>query len=137
MRFTLVMLTVLILTGCGRKANIEFAFSEYYSRFANQFNVNPDYVSIEFKETLDAYGPSVVGVCSWNNGPQIYIDKEFWDYATDAAKEALIYHELGHCAMGWDHNDALLSDGCHASVMNSWMDSDYCYLKHRPENLHN
>jgi hypothetical protein len=43
-----------------------------------------------------------------------------WQYMTEQAREALIFHELGHCVMQRrGHTDSLLPNGDYASLMNS------------------
>ena len=42
-----------------------------------------------------------------------------WAYATPQAREALIFHELGHCLLNRNHRDDQLPNGDYASLMNS------------------
>lgn len=127
-----LFICLLSLTACGRPKNTPAEFKEYYDRFKKVFKVDPSNVEIVFKDSLDNIGGSVVGACYGND--YIEIDKEFWDESSDEGREKLVFHELGHCALGFDHNDAIRPDGCHESMMHSYLDSDSCYRKHNPNN---
>lgn len=49
-----------------------------------------------------------------------------WKNATEQTKEALVFHELGHCWLGrLTHKDDLLPNGSPASMMSSRNDSPY------------
>lgn len=62
---------------------------------------------------------------------EIHINPENWKWLTPIQKEILIIHELGHseCFI-LKHDDRLLTDGCYASIMSTYMDSDDCLKKH-------
>jgi hypothetical protein len=47
-------------------------------------------------------GKTVLGTCT---GGVVRIDRDYWVRftTTDADREALMYHELGHCALGRGH----------------------------------
>lgn len=47
--------------------------------------------------------PSVIGYClfPW----LVAFKKSYWDTASAADRMTLVYHELGHCALGLDHYD--------------------------------
>jgi hypothetical protein len=47
-----------------------------------------------------------VGWCAidYKKTPTIYIKKDYWDVADNTRKEALMFHELGHCVLGRRHN---------------------------------
>ena len=46
---------------------------------------------------------NVIGYCQfpW----QVSFKKDYWDTASAADRMTLVYHELGHCALGLDHYD--------------------------------
>lgn len=64
------------------------------------------------------------GVCfSYPDGTtEVIIREAWWNSASQALKESLLYHELGHCVLGRDHDNETFSvDGTthKASMMNS------------------
>lgn len=128
---------VLSLIGCGRKikGSVDGEFNVYIADFIKDFGTDPTWVSMEFKDNLTQYGQYVVGVCTWDNGPKIYISKSFWEYSSNYVRKALIYHEIGHCVLGKGHDDEQFTNGCYKSIMSSWVDSDTCYEQHMEEKI--
>lgn len=57
----------------------------------------------------------------------IALRKDFWDISTNLEKMALVYHELGHCALGLGHTD----NG--PAIMNSSLLSHSYLSKHWDE----
>ena len=57
-------------------------------------------------EFADLTSPTV-GLCTVRSGksPFIQIDRTFWESASDAAKENLMFHELGHCILIRGHKE--------------------------------
>jgi hypothetical protein len=50
---------------------------------------------------------------------EIFIDPEFWRYASYFDKISVIFHELGHCDLNRDHNNSLDEFGYPISIMNA------------------
>ena len=50
-------------------------------------------------------------------GLEINIDPEFWAIASDVEKEEVVFHELGHCILGRDHEETVLEEGIPKSIM--------------------
>lgn len=53
-----------------------------------------------------------IGVCYRRIGmpnDQILLLDSFWNRATDIQKKALVFHELGHCALDRDHNPLIFT----------------------------
>ena len=63
--------------------------------------------------------PSVVGFCDFVFG-EVYIKRSYWDESTEQSKRGLIFHELGHCALGFGHRKGL-------AIMNPTMLDSYIY----------
>ena len=67
-----------------------------------------DLDNMEIKEPGDKHA---IGLCvpSFLNPvrsrPAIYIDKDYWDNASEMARESTVFHELGHCVLNLEHND--------------------------------
>lgn len=90
-------------------------------RFNNLMRHHPDYIegavrTIEvvdsLKELDEKVGVNTVGLCvtkKWDKGPvvrgsgHIYLKKDYWDHAMAVDKEAVLFHELGHCINGFGH----------------------------------
>jgi len=100
-------------------------------------------IHIEFN---DLYGDKV-GRCSYFNvygktaRLTITIDRKFWERADKTYKEIVMFHELGHCALGRKHNDETTPIGPFIdignSIMNSYVDMvpGGFYLDNRDEYL--
>lgn len=59
------------------------------------------------------------GVCilGTNTTPVIRIGTNYWNTASDQGKEALLFHELGHCILGRVHNQVVDSTDVPESIM--------------------
>lgn len=94
-----------------------------------------------------------VGLCWPGQDPKkIQLDIRGWESYDHIKKEVLIFHELGHCTCGLDHNhftgnyrketgvpekkedrlnSGFLEDGCPTSIMHPILISRECYARHR------
>jgi hypothetical protein len=104
--------------------NIDPVIKEYFTRFeleatsrGNDINLNDQQI-VGYFATLDN---NIVGQCAQleSGGKQIRIDQAYWEIANDLEKEFLIFHELGHCALGRSHADSKDINGICTSIMNS------------------
>ena len=78
------------------------------------------------------------GVCFvYSSGEkEIIIRKSWWDGASGLARESLIFHELGHCALNRDHHNETveaLSRFFKTSMMNSVIVGPNDYLQFKDE----
>ncbi len=78
---------------------------------------------IEFRSTGAGSGDEC-GSCTRavNNGQRkitLVESSLCWGSSIEQNREALVFHELGHCLLGRDHRDDLLSGGAPVSIMNS------------------
>lgn len=50
------------------------------------------------------------GLCQTEtyHSPHIYIDKYYWNSEDDIQRLLTIYHEMGHCVLGRDHNNTMI-----------------------------
>lgn len=137
------LIMLLLITGCGKsiedfiridntnvkKAKTNPIFAPFIQSFEAEFNRKVR-VPIVLKTIENKYA----GVCLvYSNGyREIRINKNSWDQYSHEQKEQLIYHELGHCVMNKNHDNALLNNHCPNSIMRSYMFNDYeineCYL---------
>jgi hypothetical protein len=49
----------------------------------------------------------------------VLVDEKFWKTADAMAREMVVFHELGHCALSRPHTDATKADGSCESMMQS------------------
>lgn len=109
---------LLVLASCGVNPGpvvVDETFSPYIQRFETEIGVSADGISMQFGNLEKDY----VGVCSisWVE-KSVTIDKTFWEQSNESQKEELIYHELGHCAMGLEHDEGLRPvSNCPKSIM--------------------
>lgn len=65
----------------------------------------------------------VIGACRRNDGEgvnrSVFFDKPYWVTATNLEKEYVVFHELGHCFLGLDHDDRENEKGECISIMAS------------------
>ena len=63
----------------------------------------------------------IAGVCYWssNQPNHIVINSAYWNQFNSDQKEAVLFHELGHCYLNREHNDAALPSGNCTSLMHS------------------
>lgn len=91
----------------------------------------------------DFRGPTVIGYCqrsSWSYTPLVVINREFWNSASSNEREHLMFHELGHCLLDLDHDDAVILIGIDwvpRSIMNPYIFEESVYVAHREYYLQN
>lgn len=111
-------------------------------------HVKIDYLIIEFKK-LDDLGKDKIGACYTKDDgggtPTVYVDPEYWENGVmnststiiknnpdllEAAREYIIFHELGHCILKHAHRDgAKGADPLYpTSIMNTYALSPSFYL---------
>lgn len=124
----------LVLFGCGHTARIDPAFLEYVDDFESHIGVAVTDTDIVFDE-LD--GPTL-GYCITGQATnEIHIDRKSWSMMTKDGQEQLIYHELGHCVLGLEHNNLrTILDGYYveASIMNAYWFGNRSYYSKYKEN---
>ena len=130
---TVCLILVIFLAGCGRfypPTVINKDFLPYVQSFEDLWGHKVKF-SVIYGDVPDEY----IGVCkTWSDGhKEVHIDKEWWEseYTNDTERLVLIYHELGHCALGRGHLDGF-TGGKPTSIMNSyniggWYDSNEDY----------
>lgn len=64
---------------------------------------------------------STVGLCAHDstNPNQIIIDANYWKRASKMRRELIVFHELGHCLLGLDHDNSHDDTGACMSIMRS------------------
>lgn len=80
-------------------------------------------------ETMpDGSTKSELATCSlaFGSAPLIQVKKSYFVNASEWHKREIMFHELGHCILGLDHNDKLVN-GKTVSIMNSVTQGDAVY----------
>ncbi|MEL7399879.1 MAG: hypothetical protein AAGN35_15855 [Bacteroidota bacterium] len=74
-------------------------------------------ITFEFRRI----GGSTIGYCEYDpaRGNHIALDEQYWSGASNQERAVLLFHELGHCFLNRDHDDAVLSDGTCKSIMHA------------------
>lgn len=103
---------------------IEPEFLPYVQRFESETGWHVD-VAIN----LVSLPAGTLGECV--NNDAVLINSMYWDTLTEASKEQLIYHELGHCVARLPHRVGFNIIGCPLSIMSPTLLPDMCYLVDR------
>lgn len=153
---TLILLTLMLLvTSCGVQVNSKHTqylegtkqyavsaseFEPYIASFekeAAQTLEEPDFkvgdIPINFGDTTDE---DYDGVCNtYSDGTKEILIKKSWWQSTDVTqREIMIYHELGHCRLGRDHDEERRVAGTHTyklSIMNPVIPSSADYVSQK------
>lgn len=115
-----------------------YSFEAHAKNELNDPNFKVVDVPINFGDTEN---DQFVGVCfTYSNGDkEIIIDKEWWDRVSETAKESLLYHELGHCALNRGHNEDTIEKNnktIRASVMHPGVVSTMDYNNYKTGYIH-
>lgn len=131
------------LASCGEiiETDLNFKDSSYVSSFTTsdpQFDkykrsfeedyyvetgqvISTEAIHINLKDKVDDKN-SYVGICIiWPGGQDIIIKEAYWKTLSEFSRKAIVYHELGHCALGRTHDNSLDEDGRATSIMNQYL----------------
>lgn len=145
------LLTLFLLSACGQSSDpvdyikkspdsrefdfetSDAVFDPYRSKFEAEHlsetssEIFIDHIRINFVQEIQEC-ESCVGACiSWGENREIHILEDFWVTASEARREMLIFHELGHCALSRGHKDDTVNSEP-ISVMNSFIFSPVLYI---------
>jgi hypothetical protein len=138
-----IVFALLFFASCGRhviRPEIDSEFKSYVSRFSNvhRITIKSDVVFGKLSNI------KFVGFCTRlsNGKSKVEIDKDYWNRASVAQKELLIFHELGHCELGLPHNDRMMfGNFCPETLMYfhtfSHEQAQLCFLPNRQYYLEN
>lgn len=119
------LLALIMLTGCGGPAihdfikEVKFVLpSDEYNTRTVDWELEPFVQSfeeayknkIDFKVSKGTTERPVIGYCrnyGENKGRLVVIDEQFMNEGSYAQIEVLVWHELGHCALGKGHDDTV------------------------------
>ena len=145
MRIAIALLPLLLIN-CGPKDAADWRRGvipkQYNEHYYDGYGINDEFVPyitdfpsnmmigmpIVFDDEVEKRSgkETTVGLCfSWTDGwREIGIDTDFWDDASYLRRKALLWHELGHCVLGLDHDDKLTA-GMSNSLMSTSLMSNY------------
>ena len=141
MRPILIFLISLNLFACGR-AGEEFELLSvevaeecrpYFELFREVTGQSASNVSCGFAPANN-FAENILGYCSFGAGWYILVNSDRWPSLGPGQREALLLHELGHCALGRKHNDIQV-DGRPASIMATYLVDEVNYQANRDEYL--
>lgn len=114
---------IFILLGCGHSPVKQLGiFGSYVEQFEKESIIynNPQTVIDIIMEFDSSLPEGVAGRCSMSfSSPKITVNVVTWGLISEERKEMLIFHELGHCILGLDHEDDYLA------VMNTNLPTSY------------
>jgi hypothetical protein len=125
--------------GCGKapKLEVEAEFVPFVEKFQAEAAANgrPLQITDLVVKFGDMQSSSETGACEINGDetPTITVSQAAWNRRSDAEREELMFHELGHCALKRQHNSQRMQDGRPASIMNPYALGRYTYEAHREE----
>jgi len=121
----------MILLACAPKQpiTIDQNLVPYFEMFQNTIGVSTADVSGRMDELV----LPTIGVCTVDESGNkvVHIDATYWNASNDDAREMLVFHELGHCAMGRVHDVAVDKYGCPLSIMYPHDFPDKCFEVNR------
>jgi len=109
---------------------IDVRVQPYLDRFLNEgesrgVSIDVDAVGLDARVenilSSSSNGGRVLGYCDMAKSENhiVVFDAGYWTGATDLEKEMLVFHELGHCLLGRQHDDSTDVDGTCLSIMHS------------------
>lgn len=122
---TILLLLALSTVACGKEVHDYGCFAPYVERFEAHaieydYDVHIDNLIFQFGD-LTSKGWD--GQCEQGGNvkvPTITINTKSWARMDDLSKEALIFHELGHCVLERGHNSETYPDGSPVSIMHPY-----------------
>lgn len=117
-------MALVLLAGCGNVEqdtavgaySIDPQFYDYVNEFEH-FSGRRVMITIKFSE-LDGV---IAGRCITGPSIIVEIDYTLWFSRDKNFRDAVMWHELGHCILGRPHNDMILPSGIPVSVMNTYV----------------
>ena len=109
---------MLAIIGCNQIDTLETdpELVPYFQIFADEAairGIEVDFVEANIEGLLQNIGRSeVLGQCFRNEQRprKVIIDRDYWTDAEENDRQFLIFHELGHCFLDFEHDDRI--DGC-------------------------
>lgn len=87
------------ITSCAEAPKDPDFYAREFYKDATRYNVQADSVSFQFVEKLRTRaGKEALGICDCLGNIRLNLD--FWEAFGEWGRRALVYHEMGHCAVG-------------------------------------
>lgn len=128
LQYSLILMSI-ALVSCDKSSDdgqyIATELQQYFDQFeveASRYNVDVEIDDLDISGYVENIrGNGTVGQCKiYSDGMQeVVIDEGYWDRIGDEQKEFLVFHELGHCILGRDHDDTVLVEDICKSIMRS------------------
>lgn len=127
MRFTIFFMLGLAFFSCSKEYNysVDDELRQYFDLFETEgnsrgWNIDLEAMSVSgYIETIDER--NTVGQCQTSDmgNKRVVIDGTFWNRYDFYEREFIVFHELGHCILGRDHDDSADSANRCKSIMSS------------------
>lgn len=125
MRLIIIILTLLTLTACNEESRKHNTTNQEFQRYVDQFKLDHETVlgsSVSFDvpinfESLTKSNTTAECRTYPNGTKEIYVSKTAWESLDAYDRMGMIYHELGHCVLGRDHDNEYINLK-KASIMN-------------------
>lgn len=121
-KITLLLLSLLAVScgGDNKKYWIESPELEFYVKRFEQLSLSflptkIDNLVVKFDNLT--FGTAGLCIIRPKKAPEIFIDHAYWQTLSDAGRENLMFHELGHCILYRDHITEKDSKGNPVSLM--------------------
>lgn len=105
--------------------------NEYEARGGDTTDLTPNLI-IRWSDTMPRTG--IIGYCWLSKTdmylPEVVLLRSYWITSSEVLRELLVYHELGHCLLNYDHVETDTYDIMYPSIINQ-----YYYSEHRHEIL--
>lgn len=123
------LLLVLLCSGCGRLPHVTKSAQVHVKEFERVYRVRSK-VSVYLKQLTNG----LAGLCTRysRNSPDnsIYLNVTRWEGLSHYGREQLIFHELGHCVLGFDHRNDVLPNDYEKSIMYGKFFGDQWYYEY-------
>ncbi len=115
------VLATMAISSCGRAPVLELGqFSNYVERFEEvSAEVGRPVKVADLVVKFGEVGERQDGVCETGDfiPPTIIINSKNWGKMNESAREALMFHELGHCVLFRHHLDKMMAENVPESMM--------------------
>lgn len=122
-----VGVSIIVVSCSNDTVRVDNELEPYFQRFAQDAAArgvvfDNDIEGIDgYINNIVASGSDILGACRQPDEGfprrSIFVDKPFWEDASDLQREFVVYHELGHCFLGRPHFDEQDSLGRCSSIM--------------------
>ena len=138
----LMCMIITCLTACNRHGElprqlyVDPSLKPYVQMFMSEadnqgMSLHIDNLIVIF---VDLNSATIEAQCeSFNNGtvgtPTISVLRSKWDRKSEISKQMIMFHELGHCVLFRQHNNAYTQYGYVYSIMYYMLQSDTAYVR--------